>query len=506
MSHFMSNCPKNSDGSKTVSTGPLSLQFRTAAEELLSHAPHEQKSIRSLEETIHELEIHQIELQMQNDELRRAQSTLEASRERYVDFYDFAPVGYVTLRSDGTLDEINLTGAVMLGEERNNLLHKNFADYIAPENRDIWKQHLASVVQNDSKFICELAILRKNGMQMHVQLDSLRLQKKDSTVLRIAMTDITERIRAEEAIREQEEFFRMITENIEDFIAVLDLEGRRLYNSPSYAKLFKSIDHMIGTDSFSDVHPDDRERVKQVFKETVRSGTGLTIEYRFMTEDGKVRHMESHGTIIHDKLAGASRVLVISHDITERKQTEEKIRNLAYFDTLTQLPNRRMLDDRINQAMSASKRSGDYCALMFLDLDKFKPLNDLYGHSAGDSFLIEVAHRISSCMREMDTVARFGGDEFVVMLSKLDNDKESSIEQTKIIAEKIRSVISKPYVLTIKNRENSEQTFEHQCTVSIGVAMFLDHDYTPDALLNRADKAMYQAKEDGRNKVSFLRI
>ncbi len=498
---------KNPVAIKETAEHPFDAEFRKEAEKRLSGIRLADSSIRTMEETIHELEIHQIELQMQNDDLRSAQSILEASRERYVDFYDFAPVGYITLCNDGTLDEINLTGAAMLGEERNNLLHRNFSGYITPENKDILRQHLAAVLQNDKKLICELSILRKDGTTMHVQLDSLRLQKKDEfTVLRIAMTDITERIKAEEAIREQEEFFRMITENIEDFIAVLDLEGKRLYNSPSYTRLFKSIEQMMGTDSFSDVHPEDREHVKQVFNETVRTGAGLNIEYRFMLENGNVRHMESHSTLIRNRLGKASRVLVISHDITERKQIEEKVRNLAYFDTLTQLPNRRMLDDRMTQAMSSGKRGGHYGALMFLDLDNFKPLNDLYGHRAGDSLLIEVAHRISSCVREMDTVARFGGDEFVIMLGELDNDLESSTDKTKIIAEKIRSVISKPYALAVKGKDNTEIKFEHQCTASIGVVMFQDHEYTPEALLNRADIAMYQAKENGRNMVSFLKI
>jgi diguanylate cyclase (GGDEF)-like protein/PAS domain S-box-containing protein len=499
--------PKKSDAIKGMTEHSAAAEFRQEAEKRLSGMRLADSSIRTMEETIHELEVHQIELQMQNDDLRNAQAVLEASRERYVDFYDFAPVGYVTLCNDGTLDEINLTGAAMLGEERNSLLRRNFASYFAPKNRDILRQHLAAALKHDKKFICELSILRKDGTTMQVQLDSLRLQNKDEfPVLRIAMTDMSERIKAEEGIREQEEFFRMITENIEDFIAVLDLQGKRLYNSPSYTRLFKNTEQMVGTDSFSDVHPDDCELVKQVFNETVRSGTGLNIEYRFMLENGNVRHMESHSTLIRNSLGEASRVLVISHDITERKQIEEKIRNLAYFDTLTQLPNRRMLDDRMNQAMSSSKRNGHYCALMFLDLDNFKPLNDLYGHRTGDSLLIEVAHRISSCVREVDTVARFGGDEFVIMLGELDSEPESSTEKTKTIAEKIRSVISKPYVLSVRGNGNKEIKFEHQCTASIGVVMFQDHEHTPESLLNRADIAMYQAKEEGRNMVSFLKI
>lgn len=481
--------------------------LRNAAEQQLARMPMANSAAHADEDTLHELEILQIELDIQSDELRRAQSIIEESRARYIDFYDFAPVGYLSLSSDGRFEEINLTGATLIGEERNKLLHRSFVHFIAPEDRARWQQHFLSVLQHDKKITCEVTILRNDGTHLCVQLDSLRLLKNGKvTVMRIAMTDITERKRAEEAMREQEEFFRMITENIEDFIAVLDLDGRLLYISPSYRMLCSNVDDMKGKDCFAQVHPDDRDQIKRILNETVQSGSGLQVEYRFVLDNGDVRHIESRGGLIRNSQGQASRVVVISRDITERKEAEEKIRNMAFYDTLTQLPNRRMLDDRMNHAMAASKRSGRYGALMFLDLDNFKPLNDLYGHGAGDMLLIEVAHRVSSCVREMDTVARFGGDEFVVMLSELDTDKESSIAQTRIVAEKIRTILAQPYVLTIKIKNNTEMQFEHHCTSSIGVVMFIDHEYSPNELLKRADKEMYQAKESGRNQVCLLNV
>ena len=131
-------------------------------------------------------------------------------------------------------------------------------------------------------------------------------------------------------------------------------------------------------------------------------------------------------------------------DITERKQMEDQVHQLAFYDTLTHLPNRRLLDDRLSQTMAASKRSACYGALMFLDLDNFKPLNDMHGHVVGDLLLIEAADRLEACVREMDTVARFGGDEFVVMISDLDADKSRIDAQARLIAEKIRVALSDP--------------------------------------------------------------
>jgi GGDEF domain-containing protein len=174
-----------------------------------------------------------------------------------------------------------------------------------------------------------------------------------------------------------------------------------------------------GSDSFAELHPDDRERVKQVFRDTVRTGIGRQIHYRMLLADGTVREMESAGNVIRDSQGQITQVVVVAHDVTERHQMEEKMRQLAFHDALTQLPNRRLLNDRLNQVMAASARSGCYAALMFLDLDNFKLLNDTHGHQHGDLLLIEAADRLKRCVRETDTVARIGGDEYVVVVSEL---------------------------------------------------------------------------------------
>jgi len=197
---------------------------------------------------------------------------------------------------------------------------------------------------------------------------------------------------------------------------------------------------------------------------------------------------------IFRKDIGSNIILLAMEDITERKQMETQIRELAFYDALTKLPNRRLLNDRLGQAMSASQRSGRYCALLFLDLDNFKPLNDTHGHGVGDLLLIEVANRLKSCVREIDTVARFGGDEFVVILNDLNVDKAESASQAEIVAEKIRTALSAPYLLTIKQEGKAETAIEHHCTASVGVALFINHEDSQDDILKFADTAMYQAK------------
>jgi len=208
-------------------------------------------------------------------------------------------------------------------------------------------------------------------------------------------------------------------------------------------------------------------------------------------------------TSVKDASGQVTNYVAALTDITLRKQAEDEIKNLAFHDALTQLPNRRLLNDRLRQAMAASKRSAYYGALMFLDLDNFKPLNDAYGHEVGDLLLVEVAQRLKACVREMDTVARFGGDEFVVMLGHLDPDGAEATAQAHSAAQNIRTALSQPYALALQHEGIADTVVEHHCTVSIGVTLFSNQEARPDDLLKWADVAMYKAKEAGRNTVCF---
>ncbi len=256
----------------------------------------------------------------------------------------------------------------------------------------------------------------------------------------------------------------------------------------------------------------------------VQSGRHDTAFYAAMWEkinrtgswEGEIWNRHKDGTI-HPKWLSITAVKsddgTVSHyvgaetDITERKEIEDAVRYLASYDPLTKLPNRRLLTDRLGQAMAASKRNGLHGALMFLDLDNFKPLNDTHGHEVGDLLLLEAANRLKNCIRETDTAARFGGDEFVVVLGELHTARDKSVAQATIVAEKIRSKLSEPYFLKVTHagQENQEkvETVEHHCSASIGVTVFADHVISQEDVMKQADLAMYQAKEAGRNLIRF---
>jgi diguanylate cyclase (GGDEF)-like protein len=162
-----------------------------------------------------------------------------------------------------------------------------------------------------------------------------------------------------------------------------------------------------------------------------------------------------------------------------------------------------LLNDRLVQSMAACTRSAQHGALLFLDMDNFKPLNDAHGHDVGDMLLQEVARRLTQCVRQIDTVARFGGDEFVVVLGELDAGRDAACLQAALVAGKIRYALEQPYELTVAHDEGADTHVQHRCTSSIGISMFPAPGDTADDILKRADTAMYRAKASGRNTVHF---
>ena len=191
----------------------------------------------------------------------------------------------------------------------------------------------------------------------------------------------------------------------------------------------------------------------------------------------------------------------VQRDISHHKEMEKQLIQLAFYDSLTGLPNRRLLNDRLTQAIAVSKRSMRYGALMCLDLDYFKELNDTHGHNVGDLLLIELSRRLGGCVREVDTVARFGGDEFVVIAGELSLEKEEAEVKALVIAEKILGSLSEVYNLVMTDASGNPVTIEHHGSCTIGVAMFRSGEASQDSILKWADAAMYKAKGVGRGSV-----
>lgn len=315
---------------------------------------------------------------------------------------------------------------------------------------------------------------------------------------------------AGQRLRESEAFYRLLTEDVRDVAWKLDRELRFTYISPADELLrgYRA-DEVVGHHVFEMFTPEGVAAVTEIMhqrQEAEQRGiqTGaITFEAQHHCKDGRLLWGEIFSKPDRDEHGMITGFHGITREITERKLMEEQVRQLAFYDTLTNLPNRRLLNDRISQCMAASERSGEYAALMFLDLDNFKPLNDRHGHEVGDLLLIEAAERISHCVRETDTVARIGGDEFVVMLTNLQADKAHATAQAQLLADKIRTALSESYLLSKNTPGFADAAVKHRCTASIGVALFIGHQASPEKVLNWADAAMYAAKDGGRNSIRF---
>lgn len=279
-------------------------------------------------------------------------------------------------------------------------------------------------------------------------------------------------------------------------------DGNRLiYVNPAAIQLFgaKIAQDLLGKTIVELTHPDFRQINAERGKVALETGRpNPMIEEKLLRLDGMPIDVELNSIpVLYE---GKPAVQFAMNDITERKRMEDQVRQLAFHDPLTGLPNRRLLKDRLHLAMAASTRNQHFGAVFFLDLDNFKPLNDANGHEIGDLLLIEAARRLMDCVRATDTVARFGGDEFVVVIGELADTREKSAASAHLIAEKIRTSLSTPYFLEHTTSEGTT-SIAHNCTASIGVALFFGQESRQDEIIGSADSAMYQAKASGRNRI-----
>lgn len=608
-----------------------SSKLRTDAEAKLLSEQRRNVPDRSAEELLHELQVHQIELEMQNESLRQAHVEMEASRDRYVDLYEFSPVSYLTLSSSGTISEANLTATGLLGEERRKLLKRRFANFVVPEDIDRWHQYFLRVLQSDVQQDCELSIRRADDSRLDIHLNVRRMENDSGGyAVRIALTDITETRRIEADLRKLHEIEEQAVarekyeyayqewinamDAVHDPIFLHDMEFRVLRCNKAYQEYagipFKQIigqpyyevfpkthapacyclralekaeaentaenaEELIGGISFRSrsfairdeqgtylysVHimEDITECKKAVENQNIAAivfeaqegmlvadanGLILTVNRSFTKITGYLpeevigknprilssgRHDQSfydamwasikrlgywegeiwnkrkNGevypehlciTAVKDKGGVLRNYVATLTDITMSRDAADEIQHLAFYDTLTRLPNRRLLLERLKLALASSARTGNYGAILFLDLDNFKALNDTLGHDIGDLLLQAVALRLESCVREGDTVARLGGDEFVIIMNELSDQDLEAAAQTEAIGKKILNELNLPYQLA---------SYDYRSTPSIGANLFIGHKTSIEELLKQSDIAMYQAKKAGRNTLRFF--
>jgi len=309
------------------------------------------------------------------------------------------------------------------------------------------------------------------------------------------------RVRRE--LMQRNQLFEVITENAADMIAVVDCAGNRLYNSPAYQKVLGySSEELHSTSSLEQIHPEDRQHIVEAAEKARLTGRGERLEYRMRHRDGTWRILESVATPIPNEEGQTEKLVIVNRDITERKRVEETLAHTALHDSLTNLPNRTLFLDRVRHAIALSQRHQYKFAVLFIDLDEFKVLNDSLGHAAGDALLMQIARRLSLSIRNLDTiagsdgmndvssveteesVARLGGDEFTILLENI-RDCGDAIR----VSERIQERLGIPFVF---------EGHKVVTTASIGIA-FCSPSYTdPEELVRDAEIAMYRAKREGK--------
>lgn len=305
------------------------------------------------------------------------------------------------------------------------------------------------------------------------------------------------------ALLESEARFRQMFECHSSPMLLIDPASGQIADANASAARFYgySIRQMHGM-NIAYINTQSPEEIAEERRQAESQGRNYFI-FSHRLADGSIRSVEVYSSPV--VIDGKTLLFSIVHDITERKQLQDQMRDLAFYDPLTKLPNRRLLLDRLGKALVSCARTRRHGALMFLDLDHFKTLNDLHGHDIGDRLLVEVGERLTQCIREQDSAARFGGDEFVVMIEELSRNSGDAAVQAENIAEKIRAALAQPYLLKrMANAGGEAETITHHCSSSIGVTVFRDHGESLEQLLKWTDMAMYRAKEAGRNVIRFF--
>jgi diguanylate cyclase (GGDEF)-like protein/PAS domain S-box-containing protein len=408
-----------------------------------------------------------------------------------------SPTAVLVYRDDGACVLANEAAARTIGGSIDRLLAQNFRELASWQGSNMLET-AEKVLKTGESHHMVVTTTSTFGKAFVMEADFSRVMKEGSPHLLLISRDVTAQYQAEVALAESELHLRTIFEQAAVGVALIDSNsGRFLRVNQRYCDIAGyTAQEMLDNTFMGITHPDDLE-ADLANMARLRAGDirEFTMEKRYVRKDGSTVWVSLSVSPTWEPGEASSHHIAVVQDITGRKLAEAEAHSLAFFDPLTKLPNRRLLMDRLQQSMAASGRSARHRALLFLDLDNFKTLNDTQGHEIGDRMLIKMSERLQSCVREIDTVSRLGGDEFIVLLEQLDEDIQEAANHARTVGEKILASLGQPFEL--------EQIF-HRGTVSIGITLFRGRDVPIDDLMKRADLAMYQAKGAGRNTLRFF--
>ena len=431
--------------------------------------------------------------------LVRAQLSDKARREseeRFRALFNQATVGVAQVDSaTGQFVRVNQRYADILGYSPQELVGMTFQSLTHPDDLAADLAHFRRLQSGDvPEYRLEKRYIHKDGHEVwgDATVSSMWASGSAPGYHIAVVQDITARKRMEENLRANEQRLRSILERLPMGLCLVQDDGLISFRNARYVQICGYTQEEVPDTNtwWQRAYPDatEREAIRQRLLATLHQGIIPLAEYTIRCADGKYKPVEISGIFVEGGR------LITMQDLSERKAAEEEINQLAYYDPLTRLPNRRLLMDRLQQALATSARHQRSGALLMLDLDNFKTVNETRGHDRGDALLLQVAHRLRGCVHEDDTVARQGGDEFVVVLEDLGDNPEEAAARSEETGQKILSALRAPYEVDGE---------AHHSSLSMGITVFSGLRETVDELLQRTDLAMYQAKSAGRDTLRF---
>lgn len=434
----------------------------------------------------HELGFEHSELTRCKHESQKFQQQLEDMREHYVVLSDLVPVGCITLDEKGRTLEINQAGAAMLGRERTHLLGKYFMAWLAEDDRYQLLNYLHNIFLSRDNLAIELRIKTPNDTLRDVRLESSIVESADHVVCcHTVMTDLSERIKADEVSG----LIARVIENVAEGIMVTDAHKIILSVNPAFEKTtgYTASEAIGNTPALLQSGHHDESFYREMWDSLNNNGHWQG-EIWNRHKSGEIYPEWLNISTVRDSKQRVIQYVGIFSDAHTQEYVLERLQYLAYYDGLTGLPNRRLFLDRLDLSLSQARRDKHMLAVIFIDLDKFKQINDTLGHKVGDEVLVAVTTCMKGCLREGDTLARLGGDEFTVILPVISHPDAASN-----VANKFLDCYARPLVI---------DGHELHITASIGISIFPNDGENADSLLKHADTAMYRVKGAGRNGYS----
>lgn len=427
---------------------------------------------------------------------KRAEQMLQDSAARLRATLDSALDGVISIDAAGRLVDFNPAAEAIFGWKKDEILGRLMSDVIVPEQHRASHAHgLARFVRTREKHIMnqrvEITALRRDGSEFPVELTITAIRQNDEDLFTAYIRDITERKQTEDELRIAATAFES-----QEGIFVTDAENAILRVNHAFSEItgYAAEDAIGKTPRIFKSGRHDADFYVQMWQGIEKTGAWQG-EIWNRRKGGEMFPEWLTITAVKRQDGVPTHYVATLTDITLRKAAEDEMKKLAFYDSLTHLPNRRLLLDRLQQAMTVSARTRQQGALLFIDLDNFKTLNDTLGHDIGDLLLQQVAERLLGCVRESDTVARLGGDEFVLMLEELSEDSTVAAAYASTVGDKVLQLLGGNYRLAVH---------DYRCTQSIGVTLFGAKREAVADVLKRADVAMYQVKAGGRNAQCFI--